>query len=177
MRSGDEPGHARSPLRLRLALAAFGFVAALVAAVVVDRVAPRAVVLGFVAVAVLAAVDLVVVSRQLRRGAHYQPGPQVPPYRPVEPEPRVRTHRPAPSERTRMRRYFAIMVVCLTLFVLAGAWVRLFSTTAAVAMCVVAAVLPPVAVIVANFGIQPPDEQPRDVEPDDSPGQGPSGSS
>jgi hypothetical protein len=58
------------------------------------------------------------------------------------------------SERLRRRQrwYFALMGVCLLLIVLAWNLVRLWSTTAAVVMSVVAAVLPPIAVIVANWG-------------------------
>jgi uncharacterized membrane protein YhaH (DUF805 family) len=58
------------------------------------------------------------------------------------------------SERLRRRRfwYFTLMGICLTLIVLAWNLVRLWSTTAAVVMSVVAAVIPPVAVIVANWG-------------------------
>ncbi|UGY94108.1 DUF3099 domain-containing protein [Streptomyces gobiensis] len=50
----------------------------------------------------------------------------------------------------RRRRYFALMTVCLTLFISAWAFVRLFSVPLAVAMCVIAAAIPPIAVIVAN---------------------------
>lgn len=58
------------------------------------------------------------------------------------------------SERLRRRRrwYFALVGTCLLLIVLAWNLVRLWSTTAAVTMSVVAAVLPPIAVIVANWG-------------------------
>ena len=54
-------------------------------------------------------------------------------------------------QATRMRWYFALMGVCLVLILLAWNVVRLYSTTAAVAMSLVAAVLPPVAVIIANW--------------------------
>ena len=54
--------------------------------------------------------------------------------------------------RRRQRWYFALMGTCLALIVLAWNVVRLWSTTAAVAMSVVAAVLPPVAVLIANWG-------------------------
>jgi hypothetical protein len=37
-------------------------------------------------------------------------------------------------------------------------WVRLYSTTLAVGMSMVAAVLPPIAVIVANWGVRLPAE-------------------
>jgi hypothetical protein len=58
------------------------------------------------------------------------------------------------SERLRRRQrwYFALMGVCLVLILLAWNLVRLWSTTAAVVMSVVAAVLPPIAVIIANWG-------------------------
>jgi hypothetical protein len=48
--------------------------------------------------------------------------------------------------------YVLLMGSCLTLIILAWFVVRLFSIPAAVAMSAVAAVLPPVAVIVANWG-------------------------
>jgi len=54
--------------------------------------------------------------------------------------------------RRRLRWYFALMGVCLVLILLAWNLVRLWSTTAAVVMSVVAAVLPPIAVVVANWG-------------------------
>ncbi|MDP2773880.1 MAG: DUF3099 domain-containing protein [Nocardioides sp.] len=54
--------------------------------------------------------------------------------------------------RRRQRWYFALMGVCLVLLLLAWNLVRLWSTTAAVVMSVVAGVLPLVAVVVANWG-------------------------
>lgn len=51
----------------------------------------------------------------------------------------------------RQRWYFALMGLCLALIVLVRNVVRLWSTTAAVAMSAVAAVLPPVAVLIANW--------------------------
>jgi len=54
--------------------------------------------------------------------------------------------------RTRRRAYFALMGVCLGLILLAWNVVRFWSTTAAVVMSVVAAVIPPVAGIVGNLG-------------------------
>lgn len=54
--------------------------------------------------------------------------------------------------RRRQRWYFALMGTCLVLVVLAWNVVRLWSTSAAVAMSVIAAVLPPVAVLIANWG-------------------------
>ncbi|QYJ03079.1 DUF3099 domain-containing protein [Nocardioides panacisoli] len=54
--------------------------------------------------------------------------------------------------RRRQRWYFALMGVCLALILLAWNLVRMWSTEAAVAMSVVAAVIPPIAVVVANWG-------------------------
>ncbi len=50
----------------------------------------------------------------------------------------------------RRRRYFGLMATCVVLFVSAWAFVRLWSVPAAVAMCVVAMVIPPAAAIVGN---------------------------
>ncbi|HET7387670.1 MAG TPA: DUF3099 domain-containing protein [Nocardioidaceae bacterium] len=54
-----------------------------------------------------------------------------------------------------MRRkhvYFTMMGICVLLIVLAWNVVRLYSTTAAVVMSVVAMLIPPSAVIIANWG-------------------------
>jgi len=48
--------------------------------------------------------------------------------------------------------YVLLMGSCLTLIILAWFVVRLFSIPAAVAMSAVAAVLPPTAAIIANWG-------------------------
>jgi hypothetical protein len=52
----------------------------------------------------------------------------------------------------RKRAYFWLMGTCLVLILLAWNVVRFWSTTAAVVMSVVAAVIPPLAVIVGNRG-------------------------
>lgn len=52
----------------------------------------------------------------------------------------------------RKRLYFWLMGICVALILLAWNVVRLWSVPAAVAMSVVAAVIPPVAAIVANWG-------------------------
>jgi len=68
--------------------------------------------------------------------------------------PQVTDARPglAESQRVRRRRYAWIMGTCLTLIVLAWFVVRLFSTDLAVAMSLIAMVLPPIAAYVANRG-------------------------
>lgn len=53
---------------------------------------------------------------------------------------------------TRNRWYFVLMGTCLALIVVAWWVVRLYSVTAAVVMSVVAMVIPPIAVMVANAG-------------------------
>lgn len=65
---------------------------------------------------------------------------------------------------TRKRGYFLLMGVCLTLFVLSWTVVRLYSVVAAVVISVVAMVIPPIAVMVANAG----DEASRRDPPDRS---------
>lgn len=63
-------------------------------------------------------------------------------------------------ERRQSRRaYFWLMGTCVALIVLAWNVVRLWSIAAAVTMSVVAAVIPPIAAIVANWGAM------RDSEP------------
>lgn len=52
----------------------------------------------------------------------------------------------------RKRAYFALMGTCLVLIVLAWNVVRFWSVPAALVMSVVAALIPPVAAIVANWG-------------------------
>ena len=58
------------------------------------------------------------------------------------------------GEPSRQRRtaYFWLMGTCVVLIVLAWNVVRFWSVPAAVAMSVVAAVIPPAAAIVANWG-------------------------
>jgi hypothetical protein len=54
--------------------------------------------------------------------------------------------------RQRKRAYFWLMGTCVVLILLAWNVVRLWSVPAAVAMSIVAAVIPPVAAVVANWG-------------------------
>ncbi|MGP3968911.1 DUF3099 domain-containing protein [Streptomyces sp. 6N223] len=50
----------------------------------------------------------------------------------------------------RRRRYFVLMSLCLGLFIGAWGFVRLWSVPLAIAMCLVAAAIPPIAAITAN---------------------------
>ena len=71
-------------------------------------------------------------------------------------------------ERSRRRRaYVWLMGTCLVLILLAWNVVRLWSVTAAVVMSVVAAVLPPAAVIVGNLGSIAESELPRGRDAED----------
>ena len=68
----------------------------------------------------------------------------------------------------RRRAYFLLMGTCIVLILLAWNLVRFWSVTAAVVMSVIAAVIPPVAAIVGNFGAlresEPPTGMPGDSE-------------
>ena len=56
---------------------------------------------------------------------------------------------PGPSRRDR-RLYLILMTLCIGLFVISWAVLDRYSTTAAIAVSVVALVIPPFAVIIAN---------------------------
>lgn len=152
IRSGDEPMHARSPLRMRLVMALIGLASAIGG--VVFFITQHAV--GFVVfcavVGLIALVDALVVARHIRQGPHWQPGRDIPPYRPVEePGDRLPLRPRSPlSRHTREHVYLAMMGTCLALVILAWTVVRLFSPGLAIAMSVVAAFIPPFAVMVAN---------------------------
>jgi uncharacterized membrane protein YdfJ with MMPL/SSD domain len=157
IRSGDEPIHARSPLRMRLTMALIG-VASAVGGVIFFATQHAVGFIVFCAVIGIAAlVDALVVGRHIRQGPHWQPGRDIPPYRPVEDprdswEPREQSARGGSplSQHTREQVYLAMMGTCLVLITLAWTVVRLFSPGLAIAMSVVAAVIPPFAVMVAN---------------------------
>lgn len=152
-RTGDEPAHARSPLRMRLALACAGLANGLLGIGIFGfwlRTLPFFV--FFAGLALLALGNIVVVLVRIRQGAHYQPGRDVPPYHPLDPDPPPEPpepHRRA-TPRRRHTRYLVIMGTCVLLIVLAWTWVRYYSVTAAVVMSIVASVLPPLAAVVTN---------------------------
>jgi hypothetical protein len=99
IRTGDEPLHARSPLRMRCALALWGLVwtvAGTVGFLLVHRPGWAA---ACAALAAVTLTDLVLVVRHIRQGPHYQPGRDVPPYAPV------RGPRPAGRREPRLSRF------------------------------------------------------------------------
>ena len=188
-RTGDEPTHARSPLRARLLLAFVGLANGLLGIGIFGfwlRTLPFLAI--FAALTLVAVVNILVVLKRIRQGAHFQPGRDVPPYHPVDPEPVPPRPRRRISARRRSTRYLVIMGVCVTLILLAWFWVRYYSVLAAGIMSVVAMLLPPLAAVVTNADSPilrddadsaPPDEY-FDGEPppewfdQDPPGGGPS---
>jgi hypothetical protein len=66
----------------------------------------------------------------------------------------------------RKKAYFLLMGTCIGLILLAWNVVRLWSVTAAVVMSLVAAVLPPVAVVIANWGALRDSGPPTGGDPD-----------
>jgi hypothetical protein len=81
-RTGNEPITARSALRMRFWLALWGLIwtaGGTVAFAFVGRSGWAAL---CAALALLAAVDLVVIVHRIRQGPHFQPGRNVPPYPP-----------------------------------------------------------------------------------------------
>jgi hypothetical protein len=70
------------------------------------------------------------------------------------------------DQPTRRQIYVAMMGTCLVLILLAWNVVRLWSTTAAVVMSVVAAVIPPVAAVVGNLGALERPSPPADDGPE-----------
>lgn len=150
-RTGDEPTHARSPLRMRLVLACCGLVNGLLGVGIFGfwlRTWPFFA--FFAGLTLLSLGNIAVVLVRIRQGAHYQPGRDVPPYRPVDPAP-FTPQPPKPiTPRRRYLRYFLIMGTCLLLIVFAWTWVRYYSVLAAGVMSLIAAVLPPLAAVLTN---------------------------
>jgi len=84
MRTGSEPTTARSPLRMRFWLSVWGEVWTIggtVALVLASRPGWAAVCAGLW---LIVTVDLIMVVRHIRQGPHWQPGRDIPPYRPPE---------------------------------------------------------------------------------------------
>lgn len=178
IRSGDEPSHARSPLRLRLALAALGLVSSLGSATWCAAHGLGPLTIAFVLVAGVAVVDLVVVATRIRRGPHWQPARDVPPYTPLPPQPpsprrplEARSADVDAARRRRLRRYLWVMGTFLALIVNAWTWVRLVDKPVAVAMSLVAMVLPPIAAILGSPPLRGPwPEHPETPERPETPG-------
>jgi Family of unknown function (DUF6343)/Protein of unknown function (DUF3099) len=154
-RSGSEPARARSALRMRLFFAVFGGVCAIAGVIAFALIGNVAWLAASAALVVGAAVNSAVVIHRIRQGARFQPGRGTPILPPVLPRGRPLPGPPARAPRLRARRraYLIMMGCCLTLFVLAWSLVSTYSVPGAVAMSVVAALIPPIAVIIANTGV------------------------
>lgn len=90
MRTGSEPVQARSALRLRLGLTVWGLALGLGGLGVSLALGGPGWAAAFAALALIATVDMIVVTHHIRQGAHYQPGRDVPPYFPPDGEERGR---------------------------------------------------------------------------------------
>ncbi|MDH2390013.1 DUF6343 family protein [Streptomyces sp. HNM0663] len=82
MRTGSEPITARSPLRMRFWLSVWGLIWA-VGGTTAFALAGRTGWAAFCgALALIVAVDMIMIVRHIRQGPHFQPGRDVPPYEP-----------------------------------------------------------------------------------------------
>ncbi|CAM5745164.1 hypothetical protein STAFG_6871 [Streptomyces afghaniensis 772] len=87
MRTGSEPTTARSALRARFWLSLWGLVWALFGTVAFTLAGRTGWAIACGALLLVVTIDLVIVLRHIRQGPHYQPGPDIPPYRPPRDRP------------------------------------------------------------------------------------------
>ncbi|CAL9553267.1 hypothetical protein SUDANB6_04508 [Streptomyces sp. enrichment culture] len=83
-RTGSEPVTARSALRARLWLCAWGVAWTALGAVAFALTGHPGWAAACAALWLVAVIDLALVLRHIRQGPHYQPGRDVPPYRPPD---------------------------------------------------------------------------------------------
>ncbi|MEU3507771.1 DUF6343 family protein [Streptomyces longwoodensis] len=88
MRTGSEPRTARSALRARLWLCLWGLAWSVVGTAAFALAGRPGWAAACGVLWLVVTVDLTRVLRHIRQGPHYQPGPDVPPYRPPEQRPR-----------------------------------------------------------------------------------------
>jgi hypothetical protein len=84
MRTGSEPTTARSALRARMWLSVWGLVWAAVGTAAFSVVGRTGWAIAFGVLWLVITVDLVLIVRHVRQGPHFQPGPDIPPYRPPD---------------------------------------------------------------------------------------------
>ncbi|WP_149179602.1 DUF6343 family protein [Streptomyces sp. TRM49041] len=84
MRTGNEPITARSALRLRFWLSLWGLVWAIGGTTAFALTGHTGWAIACGVLLLVVATDLVMIVRHIRQGAHYQPGPEVPPYAPYD---------------------------------------------------------------------------------------------
>ncbi|MEV5436288.1 DUF6343 family protein [Streptomyces sp. NPDC052682] len=83
-RTGSEPVTARSALRTRFWLSVWGLVWAVFGTVAFALVGRPGWAIACGVLWLVVTVDMAVVLRHIRQGPHYQPGPDIPPYRPPD---------------------------------------------------------------------------------------------
>ncbi|MFD4573765.1 DUF6343 family protein [Streptomyces sp. NPDC058417] len=88
MRTGSEPTTARSALRMRWWLSVWGLLWAVFGTIAFALVGRPGWAMACGVLWLVVTVDLAAITRHLRQGPHYQPGRDIPPYRP--PEGRIR---------------------------------------------------------------------------------------
>ncbi|MFE0456121.1 DUF6343 family protein [Streptomyces sp. NPDC058914] len=84
MRTGSEPVTARSALRMRLWLSVWGLAWAVFGTVAFALAGRFGWAMACGVLSLVVAVDLTMILRHIRQGPHYQPGRQIPPYRPPD---------------------------------------------------------------------------------------------
>jgi hypothetical protein len=99
MRTGSEPATARSALRARFWLSLWGVAWAIFGTAAFAFAGRTGWAAACGALWLVATIDLALVVRHRRQGPHYQPGPDIPPYRPVDSELRHGPRRPYRSRR------------------------------------------------------------------------------
>ncbi|GAA4334287.1 DUF6343 family protein [Streptomyces venetus] len=87
MRTGSEPTTARSALRARFWLSLWGLIWTLFGTVAFTIVGRTGWAIACGVLLLVVTIDLVVVVRHIRQGPHYQPGRDIPPYRPPDNRP------------------------------------------------------------------------------------------
>ncbi|MEW1775756.1 DUF6343 family protein [Streptomyces sp. NPDC086777] len=98
MRTGSEPVTARSALRARLWLSVWGLVWAVFGTAAFALLGRPGWAAACGVLWLVATVDMAVILRHIRQGPHYQPGRDVPPYRPAD-------GRPPPFRHPRQHRH------------------------------------------------------------------------
>ncbi|MEW2619706.1 DUF6343 family protein [Streptomyces sp. NPDC048106] len=86
MRTGSEPATARSALRARLWLSVWGLVWTVFGTAAFALVGRPGWAAACGVLLLIVTADMAVIVRHIRQGPHYQPGRDVPPYRPPDDE-------------------------------------------------------------------------------------------
>ncbi|WP_307620024.1 DUF6343 family protein [Streptomyces sp. V3I7] len=104
MRTGSEPVTARSALRARFWLSLWGMAWAVFGTAAFALVGRPGWATACGALWLVATIDMFMILRHLRQGPHYQPGRNIPPYRPPDRGPPYPRH-PRPRPRPRQHHH------------------------------------------------------------------------